>query len=139
MNRVINILASLKFGIVLLMIIALAGVLSTLVHQGEPAIYYQAVYGHAVGSLFYYSGLTGVLDSPWFLASTLLLLVNLSLCTGKRFLKNLFGNWLACGSAILHLGLISIIVGGLMSSYLGNRDHLEIPVQSSATTRVVSG
>lgn len=138
MNRVMNALASLKFGIILLVIIALAGVFSTLIPQGEPVIYYQAVYGHALGSLFYYSALTEVLTSPWFFVSVLLLLVNLSLCTGKRFFKNLSVSWSAYGSTILHLGLISIIVGGLMSSYLGRSDYLEIPVQGTVVT-VING
>ena len=49
LHQALGVLASLKFGIGLLVIIALAGVFSTLIPQGEPAMYYQVVYGHALG------------------------------------------------------------------------------------------
>lgn len=136
MHRIMAILASLKFGICLLIIIALGGVLSTLIPQGEPAIYYQALYGHALGSLLYYTGLTKILTSPWFLLSTILLLANLSLCTGQRLLKLKSGNGSVYGSTIIHLGLVVIIVGGLISGYFGRSDYMEIPVQQTATMTV---
>ncbi|MEG6616022.1 cytochrome c biogenesis protein ResB [Peptococcaceae bacterium 1198_IL3148] len=131
---VLSILASLKFGITLLMVIAMAVFCGTIIPQGEAKIYYQSVYGDGLGSLIFHVGLTEVFKSSWFVALSLLLLINLMACTYRRC-QNLKagGHWSQYGSPILHLGLVVIIIGSLVSGFLGLSDYFEVPIGSTVT------
>jgi cytochrome c biogenesis protein len=132
MRSLLSALASIRLGIALLIVIAIASICGTLIPQGEPKIYYQAVYGDTLGSFIFYTGLTYVFKSYLFIIVSLLLLVNLTACTYKRYQKlNSLGHWSRYGSPILHLGLMVIIIGSLLSGFLSRSDYLEIPIEST--------
>ncbi len=135
LHFIMNFLASLHLGIALLIIVAVAGICGSLIPQGQPLIYYQDAYGHALGSFMFYVGLTAVYKSSWFIAAVLTLLLNLSACTYRRCIKNLpqLNWWRAC-SALLHLGLVAVIVGGLVSGFFGKSHYFEVPVNGIVQT-----
>jgi len=125
---VLSALASLRFGLILLLIIVVAGVCATLIPQGEPLNFYRENYGPGLGGILHFTQLTKVFGSSWFAITALLLLVNLAACTYSRLSPG--GNWRKYGSTLLHLGLMIIIIGSLVSSFLGRSDYFQAPVQS---------
>ncbi|MTI81926.1 MAG: cytochrome c biogenesis protein ResB [Firmicutes bacterium] len=127
---IISALASLQFGLVLLITIVLLSVFGTLIPQSEQLYYYQELYGQAAAAFLYYSGLTHVFSSMLFLIISLLLLINLSFCTCNRFKYLKQRDWNGYGSATLHFGLMVIIVGGLISGFFSHSKYYEVPVQS---------
>ncbi len=127
-RSVLSALGSLRFGLILLLIIAVAGVCATLIPQGEPLIFYRENYGPGLGGILYYTQLTEVFGSSWFVTTSLLLLANLAACTYNRLSSGSSrGKY---SSALLHLGLMIIMIGSLVSSFWGRSDYFQAPVQS---------
>ena len=76
--------SSVKLAIVLIILLTLASILGTLVPQGRSAAEYAARYGGLSG-LITGLRLTGLYQSPWYLALLLLFAANIVVCTVSRF------------------------------------------------------
>jgi len=83
MKRVIKFLTSVKLAIVLLIILAAASVLGTLIPQGRSAEEYAVRYG-GLSTLFIRLQLTGLYHSVWYLALLGLFALNIIVCTLER-------------------------------------------------------
>lgn len=83
MRRIWKLFSSVRLAIALLILLAAASLVGTLVPQGLPAAAAAARYGRLSG-LFSALRLTGVYHSAWFLALLLLLAVNTAVCTITR-------------------------------------------------------
>jgi cytochrome c biogenesis protein len=83
MKRLIKFFTSVKLAIVLLIILALASILGTLIPQGRSVEEYAARYGQISG-LFGALQLTRLYHSFWFLALLGLFAVNITICTLER-------------------------------------------------------
>ncbi len=187
MRSVWSFFASVKLAITLLIILAFAAVVGTLIPQGQAPAFYAARYGSLAGVL---AGLqlTGLYHSGWYLALLFFLALNTVVCTLSRLpgkwrrafgpsvesepaalaalrVRSRFGKnapveevrksfaaalvshhyrvqsragekrshilaqkrrlgWL--GSDIVHLGLLVVICGGIVSGLAGFRTHLEL-------------
>lgn len=84
MKRFIKFFSSIKLAIVLLIILAVASILGTLIPQGRTLEEYGARYGQMAGLLMKLQ-LTGLYHSIWFLALLFLFAVNIVVCTLERF------------------------------------------------------
>jgi cytochrome c biogenesis protein len=179
--------ASVKLAIFLIILLALASVVGTLIPQGRSAEEYAARYGDLAG-LFARLQLTRLYSSTWFLTLLFLFAVNLTVCTVSRLgprLRRAFGpafrvdagsvaamkvksrlklpgppasgaervsrelgargyavrtagggdgtvivgrkrrlGWF--GSDAVHLGLLVILAGGIVSGLAGRRSHLPL-------------
>ncbi len=125
----LDMLSSMQLGLSLLIIIVIAAVFSTIIPQQQPLIFYQAEYGHVLGTVMFYGGFTAVYKSSWFLAAVFILLANLCACTYqryRRYTKQI--NLRQYSSALLHLGLIVLIIGGLISAFWSKSSYFEVPV-----------
>lgn len=83
MRIVLKFLASVKLAIVLLILLAVALVIGTLIPQNLPPAAYAARYGQLAG-LFKALQLTGVYHSAWYLALLLFFALNTIVCTLTR-------------------------------------------------------
>lgn len=88
MSSIWRFFASVKLAIILLILVAAASVLGTLIPQGLPPAAYAARYGQLAGLLSTLR-LTGVYHSGWYLALLLFFAVNTAVCTVVR----LPGKW----------------------------------------------
>jgi cytochrome c biogenesis protein len=76
--------SSVKLAITLLILLALALVIGTLIPQGEPSAFYASHYGRLAGLLSALR-LTNLYGSAWYLTLLLLFAVNTIVCTLSRF------------------------------------------------------
>jgi len=83
MKRIIKFFTSIKLAIVLLIILAVASILGTLIPQGRSVEEYAARYG-ALSTLFIRLQLTGLYHSIWYLALLGLFALNIIVCTLER-------------------------------------------------------
>lgn len=83
MKSVWKFFASVKLAIVLLILLASALVIGTLIPQGEPPAFYTARYGRLAGLLTGFQ-LTGLYHSVWYLALMSLFAINTIICTLAR-------------------------------------------------------
>jgi len=80
MKKLFNFLRSMKFGILLLVLIAACSAVGTLIEQGQEVSYYAENYTSIHGILIK-TGLTDIYHSWYFLALMALLSLNLTLCS----------------------------------------------------------
>jgi cytochrome c biogenesis protein len=83
MKRIIKFFTSIRLAIVLLIILAIASILGTLIPQRRTLEEYGARYGQMAGLLMKLQ-LTGLYHSIWFLALLFLFAVNIIVCTLER-------------------------------------------------------
>jgi len=93
-QKLINILSDVKYFLILLVIITVSSVVGTVLPQGNN--YYQ---------------------SPLFSALLILLAINLFACTLKRLKLKL--SVYTVGTHILHIGLLIVLIGGILTNTLG--------------------
>ncbi|NLV17587.1 MAG: cytochrome c biogenesis protein ResB [Syntrophomonadaceae bacterium] len=124
MHRIFNFISSMKTGLVLLLLIGLAAAAGS---SFLPRTFYQI---------------------PAFKLLLLLLLLNMSLCTVKRFrqtsriLLSKTGSrvWFRnLGSLLLHLGILLVLIGGIIYSIHGQQERIHLlPGQQVDISRVLN-
>lgn len=77
-------LGSAKLAIALFFILAGISILGTLIPQGQPQAFYIWKYGNTLGRLIIFFQLHDAYHSWWYIASLLLFLVNLTVCSYNR-------------------------------------------------------
>lgn len=83
MKKILNGIRSMKFGIILLVLIMAISFFGTVIEQGKAEEFYLANYG--AGHLILALGLDNLYYTPYFLFLGVLLIVNLTLCSLVRF------------------------------------------------------
>lgn len=126
-----NVLASLKFVLVLLLLITIACVVGTLLPQGGDVAKYLAKNPAAQGrmALLGFLGLTHVFSSWWFLGLLGLFAASLAVCTQRRCTAAVRvkgrARRRAVGSVLTHVSLLLILAGGVIRGMWGERGYLE--------------
>lgn len=107
---------SVKLAIVLILIITFASIISTLIPQNEEISFYLETYSRFISWFILTSGFNSFFKSYLFIVPSVLFFINLSVCTFdrlkvriKRKAKKRFG------PDILHIGLLILIVGGMIT------------------------
>lgn len=77
--------ASMKVGLVLLLVLAFATGLGTIIPQNVNPEWYIQTYGQGFATILYYLGLLNVYHSPWFVGLLGLLSLNLLVCSINRW------------------------------------------------------
>jgi hypothetical protein len=107
---------SMKTAIVLLVVIAALAALSTLVPQGRDAAYYSQRYAPPLSQLILSLGFNSFFRTPLFLIPVALFFINLTVCALHRIVKRLrSGAPKRFGPDLIHLGILLLIVGGIIS------------------------
>lgn len=117
MQKVIRIMRSMRFAILILLLLGIGSALGTFLPQNEPAEFYIEQYGDTLGGLLYRTGMTHVFSTVWFAILVVLLCISLIVCVMARagvimkrirrvgFKKTQF----LLGSWLLHAGILLTI------------------------------
>ena len=130
-NKIYRYMTSIRFAIVLMVIIAVLCVLYTVIPQNRPISDYTESYGSAIANVITLLGLDHVLTSLWMYLSGLLFTLNLFICTfrrvgfARRQTKSKVSAW---GSPVLHVGLCVVLAGAVLSLFIGKKLYYELPV-----------
>jgi len=109
-------LKSVKLAIGLIACIAVGSLLATLVPQGKAAEEYFRIFPKILAELIVQTGLSRYFSSILFLIPVFLFFINLGACTIDRLLRELRKKGKRRhGPDMLHIGLLILIVGGLVS------------------------
>jgi cytochrome c biogenesis protein len=80
LNQLVELLSSMRFSITLLMVVAAASVIGTVVEQNKPWVNYVNQFGAFWAEKLHSIGVFSVYNSPWFLLIMAFLVLSLSLC-----------------------------------------------------------
>jgi cytochrome c biogenesis protein len=83
-SRLINFLGSMNLAISLLVVLAIASIIGTVLKQNQPYTDYQIKFGPFWFDMFRSLGLYDVYASPWFLTILAFLVVSLTTCVGRN-------------------------------------------------------
>jgi hypothetical protein len=107
---------SMKTAIVLIMVIAGLAALSTLVPQGRDTAYYMQHYSPLLAQLILSLGFNNFFRTPLFLIPVSLFFINLSVCAQYRIARRVrSGAPKRFGPDLIHVGILLLIIGGLIS------------------------
>lgn len=129
--KLLNTLASVKFAVTVVVLIALACVVGTILPQGTDVAKYVAKYPATASrmELFEKLGLTHVFYSSWFIALLCVLAATVATCTTRRFATvrrtTGFAQRRAFGSMITHISILLILTGGVIRGVWGEKGYLE--------------
>jgi len=119
-NPVLSLLASLKFALVVILLIALACIAGTLIPQGSQADAFleQNPGAQRVMHILSILGLTRVFYAWWFALLLFVLAASLVVCTYRRYLLISRTTWAVrarvAGSFITHVSLLLVFAGGVV-------------------------
>lgn len=109
-------LRSIKFGIILLIVILIFSIFSSLIPQGLDENFYKVNYNKLIFTIIFFLNLNNFFNSIHFFLLIILLFFNLSFCTIPPLITNL-KNKIIKGSELIHLGILIIIIGGIVTFF----------------------
>jgi hypothetical protein len=116
LRKILAFLSSIRLAVFLIAYLAGMGVLATLVPQGREPEFYAGAYPRLVAGLILGSGLSSFFRSWLFILPAFLFFANLSACTMSRLLREVRkAGPRRHGPDILHLGLMILIIGAVLS------------------------
>jgi len=130
-KRLVNLLASVKFAVAVVAIIAVACVAGTLLPQGADVAKYVAKNPGAADQMARLGmvGLTNVFHSWWFIGLLCLLAATVATCSTRRFatVRRATGATRrhALGSMLTHISILLILAGGVIRGVWGQKGYLE--------------
>jgi cytochrome c biogenesis protein len=136
MNSLLSFLRSPRLAILLIAVMATLAALATFVPQGRDPAFYRERFGSGAAWTIGALGLDRFFASPIFLAPAGLFTINLTVCSVDRWTaRRRSGARPRYGPDLVHLGLLVLIAGGILSAtlrreelfYLGEGDVAELP------------
>jgi cytochrome c biogenesis protein len=130
-------LKSVRLAVVLLLVITALSILATLIPQGQDRAFYFHNYPPVLARLITSLGFASFFNSWMFLIPCVLLFVSLAVCTVDRIVGRLKRkSRKRYGPDLIHLGLLLLIVGALLSTwgrregsfFLGIGDSIDLPL-----------
>lgn len=120
-------LCSVKLAFIIIVLMAVACVIGTLILQMRPPEDYVSIYGEFFAKLFLAIQFTDIFHSYWFAFLLVLLCVNLGCCTVKRWRNTV----LQIGFLITHISIILILIGCVIDMMLGVKGGVNVYVGQS--------
>ena len=131
-SRVVDQLASVKFAVTVVVIIAVACIAGTLIPQGTDVAKHTRLYPAATDrmELLGKLGLTHVFYSVWFIGLLCTLASTVTVCSTRRFVTVLrttgYARYRAFGSMLTHISILLILTGGVIRGAWGEKGYLEL-------------
>lgn len=113
----------------LLVGVAGAGILGTVVVQGHPPEVYRERFGALLGEALVWAGIDDVFHAPWFLGLLGLLGVNVAWCASRRLRLGA----LPLLSTLTHAAVIVVLAGGLLDLAFGADGYVKLARGESVT------
>ena len=118
-------LSSMSGAVWILVVLAILSLLGVMIGQGLPADAYTERYGQVFGTFVYRSGLAEIFTSWYFLLFAAVLAVSLLACSfgrlGRLALARGRGRLSRVGSLLLHVSMVIILAGGVVTAVFGFR------------------
>jgi cytochrome c biogenesis protein ResB len=130
--RLVDRLASVKFAVTTVIIIAAACIAGTLIPQGVDVAKYLRHYPDAVGrmDLLGKLGLNHIFYSVWFIGLLCTLAASVAVCSTRRFATvrrtNGYARYRAFGSMLTHISILLILTGGVIRGLWGEKGYIEL-------------
>jgi hypothetical protein len=131
LNAVSDTLASVKFAVTVVVLIAIACVVGSILPQGADVPKYLAKNPAATARMDLLSkfGLTNVFFSWWFIALLCTLAASVFVCSTRRFATvrrtTGYARGRAFGSMLTHISILLILAGGVIRGVWGEKGYLE--------------
>jgi hypothetical protein len=131
-TQIVDRLATVKFAVAVVIIIAIACVAGTLIPQGTDVAKYVRQYPDATGrmELFGKLGLTHIFCSVWFIGLLCTLASSVAVCSSRRFATVLrtsgYARYRAFGSMLTHISILLILTGGVIRGAWGEKGYIEL-------------
>jgi len=145
MRSVYSFFKSVRLAIVLILLILVLSLLSTFVPQGQEDSFYKAHYAPVLSKLITATGFQHFFSSIPFLLPVALFVLNLGTCAADRLVSRFRARaTLRLGPDLVHIALLVLIVGGLVSglqrhdAYLAMTPGQEATLTSHYSLRLVS-
>jgi len=117
MKAIYTFFRSTKLAIVLILYLAAASIVATLIPQGRETSFYLSRYTSTVAELIIHSGFDGFFSNFLFLFPVALFFINLLVCSVSRLVLEIRGQRKRTfGPDIIHLGLLLLLVGSVISA-----------------------
>ncbi|AQS58949.1 cytochrome c biogenesis protein ResB [Desulforamulus ferrireducens] len=123
-------LSSMKTGLVLLLLLGAVAALGSLVPQGEQAEFYQIHYGELLGNFLLLLSFDRLYSSWWFILLGVIFAANILICSLQR-MKGI-QDIKSAGSVLLHVSILVIFIGSLLSGLVGKSEYIEIGTADTA-------
>ena len=130
--KIVDRLATVKFAVAVVVLIAIACVAGTLIPQGADVAKYVREYPDAAGrmELFGKVGLTHIFYSVWFIGLLCTLAASVAVCSSRRFatVRRTTGcvRYRALGSMLTHISILLILTGGVIRGVWGVKGYIEL-------------
>ncbi|GJQ58640.1 MAG: hypothetical protein D8M57_12445 [Candidatus Scalindua sp. AMX11] len=121
-SRVWQFLCSVKLAVIIILVLAVACILGTVIVQQLTPEEYVARYGEGLTKFFIATQLTDIFHSYWFALLLLFLCVNLGSCTVKRWRNTV----LQIGFILTHVSIILIMIGCFIDLQLGEKGGVNV-------------
>jgi hypothetical protein len=134
LNRAVTVyhlFSSVKFAVTVVVLIALACILGTVIPQGSDALQYVRKIPSAAPRMQFFAGLglTSVFTNAWFITLLCVLAASVAACTTRRVAtaKRTTGSARrrAIGSMLTHISLLLILTGGVVRAIWGEKGFIE--------------
>lgn len=113
---------SVKLAVIIIIILAVACILGTVILQMRPPEDYVSRYGEGLAKLFSAIQFTDIFHSYWFAFLLVLLCVNLGCCTIKRWRNTV----LQIGFLITHISIILTLIGCFIDLQFGEKGGVNV-------------
>ena len=121
-NKVWQFLCSVKLAVIIIIILALACIIGTIIVQQRPPDDYIKRYGEGVAKIFSTIQFTDIFHSYWFAFLLVLLCVNLGSCTIKRWRNTI----LQIGFLLTHISIILTLIGCFIDLQFGEKGGVNV-------------
>jgi ResB-like family len=129
---------SVKLAIVLILFITLTSIISTFIPQNNDLSFYKETYSSLSSWLILTAGFNNFFRSVIFIIPSVLFFINLSVCTFDRLWSRIKkGAKKRFGPDILHIGLLILIIGGLIT-FMG-RSEAQIRMEEGDKITLTGG
>ena len=121
-NKVWEILCSVRLAVIIIIVMAVACIIGTVILQQKSAEEYVSRYGEGLTKFFSAIQLTDIFHSYWFAFLLVLLCVNLGCCTVKRWRNTI----LMIGFLVTHISIIMVLIGCSIDLLLGVKGNVNV-------------
>jgi len=123
-NKILKYFRSIHFGAALISLFIVFFILGIVIPQNQATDVYADLYPKRISDIIIFLGLNDIYRSFIFVFLSFLFVFNLSYCSVYRIFKNIKIKRLYFGPDIIHIGLLVIIVGGVVSSITRLEDYI---------------
>lgn len=123
-NKTLRYFRSIHFGTILIIMFIIIFIIGSIIPQNQTKDLYLDLYPDYISNIILFLGFNDIYRSFIFVFVSILFILNITYCSVYRMIKNFRLKKLYFGPDIIHIGLLVIIIGGLVSSITRLEDYI---------------